>query len=76
VYARDTAVPASRKLFDATGRVVGRLVREDDPAGRVVWEISDLSSAVGAELASGVYYARIRLGSLELPARFVLRRGK
>jgi hypothetical protein len=76
VYTRDTEGPTSLELFDATGRVMGRLVREDDPAGRVAWEISDLSSAIGGDLASGVYYARLRLGNQELPARLVLRRGK
>lgn len=76
VYARETAGPTSLELFDATGRVVGLLAREADPAGRIVWEISDLAAAVGGDLASGVYYARLRLEHRELPARIVLHRGK
>lgn len=72
-YELPARAPVSLKIYDITGRLVRTLVQEEQPANRntVSWDATDNS---GRNVASGIYFYRLRAGDLVQTRRMVLLR--
>ena len=73
LYMRDEPGPARLTLFDVSGRLLGRIEREEG-GGRQVWMLTGLREVSDQEAMQGVYFLRLEAGRLDHRDRLVILR--
>jgi len=75
LYTRLAAGPATLRLFDAAGRLLGRAERHDG-TGRLIWEVPDLEELAPGRLLPGVLFLSLETPVTTHRARVVLVRSR